>query len=82
MEKPKYIKSAIIWNRYAGENGAWLRISDMNLITEKDDEYYVFAASGRPLFCARTVFPYEDWMEKYIGTSEDLRKDEKFNYDY
>ena len=29
-----------------------------------------------PMF--RTVYSYEPWMEKYIGTTEDIRKDENF----
>ena len=76
--RPKYIKSAIFWNRWAGENGAWLRISDLNLVTEKDDEYYMFAASARPIFIVREAYPYEDWMEEYIGKRDDLRKDSRF----
>lgn len=82
MDRPKYIKNAIFWNRYAGENGAWLRAGDLNLITEAEDEYYTFASCGRDKFLIRSAYPYEDWMEKYIGTREDLRKDENFNYDY
>ena len=72
------MKSAIFWNRYAGENGAWLRISDLNLISENGKEYYMFAASARPRFIMSEAYPYEDWMEEYIGTSEDLRKDIRF----
>lgn len=29
-----------------------------------------------PMF--RTVYSYEPWMEKYIGTTEGIRKDENF----
>lgn len=82
MYKPKYIKNAIIWNRCAGDNGAWLRISDMNLVKEGNDEYYMYALSGRPKFIARTVYPYKRWMKKYIGTCNDLRKDKNFKYHY
>lgn len=82
MDKPKYIKNAIIWNRCAGDHGAWLRISDMNLVKECNDEYYMYAPSGRPKFIARTVYPYKRWMEKYIGTDNDLRKDKNFKYGY
>ena len=77
--RPKYIKSAIYWNRYAGKNGAWLRISDLNLITESDDEYYMFAASARPKFIIREAYPYDDWMEEYIGTDKNLKEDSRFN---
>ena len=82
MKKPKYIKNAIMWNRSAGEHGAWLRISDMNLIKEGDDEYYMYAPSGRPRFIGRIVYPYKKWMEKYIGTDDELMKDKRFKYDY
>ena len=76
--RPKYIKSAIFWNRCAGENGAWLRISDLNLITESNDEYYMFAASGRPKFIIREAYPYENWMEEHIGTNKNLKEDSRF----
>jgi hypothetical protein len=82
MDKPKYIKDAIMWNMWAGKHGAWMRISDMNLIVEDNDEYYMYAASGNPKFTAKTVFPYEDWMEEYIGTDKNIRHNGKFKYDY
>jgi hypothetical protein len=81
--KPKYIENAIIWNRYAGENGAWLRIRDLNLIQDKFyGLHYEPAYSGTPRFIIREAYPYQEWMEKYIGTNEDLRLDEQFNFDY
>ena len=82
MDKPKYIKNAIMWNGWAGKHGAWVRASEMNLIKEDEDEYYIYAFTGRDRFIARTVFPYEEWMEEYIGTNKDIRSNEKFKYDY
>lgn len=81
--KPKYIENAIIWNRHAGENGAWLRIRDLNLIQDKSyGTHYEPAYSGTPRFIIREAYPYQEWMEKYIGTNEDLRLDKRFNFDY
>lgn len=76
--KPKYIKDAIMWNRNIGTDGSWVRCSDMNLVKDKDDEYYTHPFTGRCKFIAREVYSYENWMEEYIGTSNDLRKDERF----
>ena len=41
MKKPKFIKDAIVWNRWVGENGAWLRASNLNLVRTDNDEYYI-----------------------------------------
>ena len=76
MKKPKFIKDAIVWNRWVGENGAWLRASNLNLVRTDNDEYYISWQNPRVLM--RTVYPYEDWMEEYIGTAEDFRKDERY----
>lgn len=73
--KPKYISDAIIWD---GQLRSWLRIRDLNLIKDHDKEYYTPAArSGRVLYLITTAYPYEDWMEEYIGTDKDIRKDER-----
>lgn len=80
MEKKKFIKDALVWNAYAGRSGAWLRVGNLNLVTEENpdtkevDEYYV-----SPFICGtckmiyRSVYEYEPWMEEYIGTSKDIR---------
>ena len=81
--KPKYIENAIIWSRYAGEKGAWVRIRDLNLIEDKSyGPHYETAYPSTPRFIIREAYPYQEWMEKYIGTHEDLRLDEQFNFDY
>ena len=81
--KPKYIENAVFWNRHAGENGTWLRIRDLNLIQDKSyGSHYEAAYSGTPKLIIREAYPYKEWMEKYIGTNEDLRLDEQFNFDY
>ena len=87
--KPKYIKDAIAWytfrgvisKDYVGPRGMWVRCSDLNLIRDKKDarEYYMSAFTGAMF---RTAFPYEDWMEEYIGTDGNLTKDERFNFNY
>lgn len=88
--KPRYIKDAIYWNRYAAENGAWLRISEVNYIeprlvkrpwgTFEDGGYYTPSRPGHGLLMIREVYPYEDWMYDYIGTNKNLREDEKFTF--
>ena len=83
--KQKYIKDAIIWNGRAATNGAWVRISDINYIEgdEKKGGYYTPACpSGHGKFVINNAYPYEDWMEEFIGTNKDLikeieRRDEK-----
>lgn len=80
--RPKYIGDAIFWNRWMGDNGSWVRARDLNFIDDNYGPHYESAFSGCPRFIVRMAYPYEEWMEKYIGTSEDLRKDENFNYDY
>ena len=50
--KPKYIENAIIWNRHAGENGAWLRIRDLNLIQDN------FGGMGTRYGLDDNGFPY------------------------
>ena len=74
--RPKYIKDAIIWD---GQLESWLRISDLNLITHHEKEYYTPASrAGRVVYLINTAFPYEDWMEEYIGTDKNLEADERF----
>lgn len=82
MERPKYIENAIIWNRHIGENGAWVRMRDLNLIEDKYGVHYEPAYSGTPRFIIQNAYPYEEWMEKYVGTSDNLKKDKNFRYDY
>ena len=78
----KYIRNAIAWNRHIGEKGAWVRIRDLNLIEEDRfyGRHYEPAYSGTPRFIIRTAYPYERWMGKYVGTSNDLRKDRHFRF--
>ena len=76
--KPKYIKDAIMWNSHIGEKGSWVRCSDMNFVKDKDGEYYTHPFTGTCKFMAREVYPYEDWMEEYLGTNKNLAKDERF----
>ena len=82
MERPKYIENAVFWNRWMGDKGSWVRARDLNFIDDNYGPHYEPAFSGCPRFIVRRAYPYEEWMEKYIGTSEDLLKDENFNYDY
>ena len=82
MEKPKYIKDAIIWN---GRVGAWLRASDLTYVHKKSDiseERYWTTALSWPVWRIHQAYPYEDWMEEYLGTDKKLTEDERFNYDY
>ena len=79
--KPKYIKDAIIWNRHAAENGAWVRVSDINYI-ESEDVFTPAIHYGLGRFIIRQAYPYEDWMEEYIGTNKKLTDDERFKCDY
>lgn len=79
--KPKYIKDAIIWNRYATENGAWVRVSDINYI-ESEDVFTPALNYGSCRHIIRQAYPYEDWMEEYIGTNKKLTDDERFKCDY
>lgn len=79
--KPKYIKDAIIWNRHAAENGAWVRISDINYI-ENEDVFTPALHCGLGRCIIRQAYPYEDWMEEYIGTNNRLIDDERFKCDY
>ena len=67
----KYIKDAICW---FVQLNSWLRVSDVNLIRDKDGDYY----SNASMVHMHTLYPYEDWMEEYIGTSKDFREDERF----
>ena len=68
--KPKYIKDAIMWNGY---DNAWVRTSDLNYIQEGG--YYTHAI--RPSI-VREAYPYQEWMEEYIGTNKNLLEDERF----
>ena len=67
----KYIKDAICWFQ---QLNSWIRVSDVNLIRDKNGDYY----SNPSMVHMHTVYPYEGWMENYIGNSKDLREDEKF----
>lgn len=82
MERPKYIENAIFWNSHVGENGAWVRMRDLNLIEDKHEVHYEPAYSGIPRFIIRNAYPYEEWMEKYVGTNDNLKNDKNFRYDY
>lgn len=64
----KYIKDAICWFQ---KLNSWIRVSDINLIKDKDGDYY----SNPTMVHMHTVYPYEDWMEEYIGTYRDIRED-------
>lgn len=64
----KYIKDAICWFQ---KLNSWIRVSDINLIKDKDGDYY----SNPTMVHMHTVYPYEDWMEEYIGTDRDIRED-------
>lgn len=76
MKRPKYIKDAIIWNSRVG---AWLRTSDLNYIAK--DGYWTTALSW-PVWRIHQAYPYEDWMDEYVGTNKPLDEDERFeNYD-
>ena len=79
--KPKYIKDAIIWDRRAAKNGAWVRASDINYI-ESEDVFTPALNYGLCRYIIRQAYPYEDWMEEYIGTNKDLPHDERFKCDY
>ena len=77
MNKPKYIKEAIVWNCYVGKNGAWVRISDLNYVEEEDKYYPAFTGTTKMIISE--AYPYKDWMEEYIGTDKPLTKDKRFN---
>ena len=79
--KPKYIKDAIIWNRRAAKNGAWVRVSDINYI-ESEDVFTPALNYGLARVIIRQAYPYEDWMEEYIGTNKKLTDDERFKCNY
>ena len=79
--KPKYIKDAIIWNRRAAKNGAWVRVSDINYI-ESEDVFTPALPYGLGRYIIRQAYPYEDWMEEYIGTNKNLTDDERFKCNY
>ncbi len=71
----KYIADAIIWD---GHMRSWLRIRDLNLIEFQGEKRYTPAArGGRALYLLKEVYPYEDWMEEYIGTDKNLKSDER-----
>ena len=81
MKRPNYIKNAIAWNGRIGENGAWVRISDMNYIVDGKKGYWTLPFSW-PVWAFHHVYPYEDWMEEYVGTCKILFDDERFeDYD-
>ena len=73
--KPKYLSDALIFD---GHLRSWLRIRDLNLITDHGEEYYTPAArGGRAIYLINIAYPYEDWMEEYIGTEKDIRQDKR-----
>ena len=74
--KPKYIADALIWDRHLN---SWLRIRDLNLINWRGEECYTPAArGGRAVYLIKQAYPYEDWMEEYIGTDRPVMEDERF----
>ena len=71
----KYIKDAVYWN---GIVGAWFRICDLNLVTEKKRTYYTPAhQASTAIFMIHDAFPYEEWMDEYIGTNKNLKIDKR-----
>ena len=78
-KKPKYIPDAICYQRFYGHGGYWLRIRDLNYLEDKDC-YTPAARGGAPLVLIHDVYPYEEWMEEYIGTSKNLPGDERLQY--
>lgn len=74
----KYIKDAVYWN---GIVKAWLRISDLNLVVNGIEEPYYTPANqaSRAIFVIHDAFPYEEWMDEYIGTDKNLKADERLN---
>ena len=72
--KPKYIKDAIMWN---GRVGAWLRVSDLNYVNNGKECYWTTPLSW-PVWRIHQAYPYEDWMEEYIGTNKNLTEDKRF----
>ena len=73
----KYIKDAVYWN---GIVRAWLRISDLNLVVKEKETYYTPAhQASRAIFQIHKdcTFPYEEWMDEYIGTDKSLKADER-----
>lgn len=67
-EKKKYIKDAIVWC-----NGRWLRGQDFVLC---DDGIYRTPYAINTIY--RDVFPYEDWMEEYLGSDKDFRLEDRW----
>lgn len=74
MENKKFLKDALVWFEPAKK---WLRVSDLILIDTEKGSYYtpIWAIVLDKIVMFREVYSYEEWMEKYIGTSEDIRKD-------
>lgn len=70
--KPKYIKDAIMWNGY---DCVWVRTSDLNYIQEGD--YYTPAIHPHGTYIIKQAYPYQEWMEEYIGTNNNLLEDER-----
>ena len=60
-----------------GKNGAWVRMSDVNYI-ESEDVFTPSLQYGLGRFVIRQAYPYEEWMEEYIGTNKNLPDDERF----
>ncbi len=86
MDKPKYIQNAIVWRRnpYSRgneEKGWWLRCSEMNLVDMNGEHVYISALCGSTIVYYHNVYPYEDWMEEYVGTDKDLPNDERLKKD-
>lgn len=69
----RYIKDAIAWG---GRPLGWVRLSDLNY----SDSYkgWLSPPFGRVRNVYHDVYPYEAWMEPYIGTDRNLKKDKKF----
>ena len=64
--RPKYIADAIYWNWLTK---CWLRVRDLNLITFRGETYYTPAVpTGNGILLIREAYPYEPWMEEFIGT--------------
>ena len=64
--KQKYIADAIYWNRLTK---CWLRVRDLNLITFSGETSYTPAVpAGNGIVLIREAYPYEPWMEEFIGT--------------
>ena len=80
MEKLKYIADAIFWMGEYDGSGHWIRIRDLNYLEDRE-RYTPAARGGTALLLIPQAFPYEDWMEEYIGTDKNLMEDKRFKTD-